>query len=90
MATRARRRPRKINPQLAAIGARIRAAREAAALSRAKLSVSVGVDASTLQRWEKGWFEPGAVSLRVIAGECRVSDEWLLTGVGRGPASVAA
>lgn len=95
MGTRTKRRARRtkerqIDPAVAAMGKRLRVARDAAGVPRSKLAATVGVDASTIQRWELGWFPPDAMQLSVIARACGVTDAWLLHGTGRGPSATAA
>jgi transcriptional regulator with XRE-family HTH domain len=62
------------------IGARIRQAREASGRSRLSVAVELGVDPNTLQRWERGWTNPPALRITVIAAALDVDPTWLLVG----------
>lgn len=65
----------------AALGRRIREAREAAGFhNKSEFSRLVGVQGPTLHRWEKGQIAPEVWNLHEIARLTRVTMEWLLTG----------
>ncbi|MGA9117362.1 MAG: XRE family transcriptional regulator [Bacteroidota bacterium] len=66
----------------AAIGDRIREARENKGMDQASLASRAGVVTRTLQRWEKGEQVPDGVCLTRIARATGVQPSWLLTGEG--------
>lgn len=69
---------------VATLGDRIAAAREAAGLSSKKLARRLGVKHATVQDWEADLSEPRANRLSMMAGLLNVSIMWLLTGDGDG------
>ncbi len=69
---------------VATLGDRIAAAREAAGLSAKKLARRLGVKHATVQEWESDLSEPRANRLSMMAGLLNVSIMWLLTGDGDG------
>ena len=64
----------------AAVGARIRVAREAAHMSVSQLALRLGVEVASLEAWEAGQREPRANRLRTLGGVLGVSLAWLLEG----------
>lgn len=66
---------------------KLRAEREACGLTREQLSVLIGKSYNTITAWEKGFRQPSARTLTLIAREldCEVSD--LLEGPPRKVAS---
>jgi len=62
------------------IGQRIRAAREAAGLSRVKLARPLGCDPDTLANWEAGRTAPTTTDLVALATALSVTAASLLTG----------
>ena len=69
---------------VATLGDRIAAAREAANMSQKKLAKRIGVKLNTLVDWEEDLSEPRANRLSMLAGLLNVSVMWLLSGVGDG------
>lgn len=63
---------------LAALGARIRAAREAAEMTQADLGRACGVAPNTIARIERGEQEPASLLLGTIALALSVSSDHLL------------
>ena len=64
------------------LGQRIRAAREGADLSQIKLSSLLGINQTTLSKWERGANEgPGLTHGLRICEACNVSLLWLATGL---------
>lgn len=66
MGTRGRKRNRRTKP-ISEQGARLRKARETAALTRNAVAVAMSVDPSTIQRWEYGDLQPRADQLADLA-----------------------
>ena len=60
------------------IGQRIRLARERKKLTIDQLADLIGFTGRSLGDWERGEAEPGAVAIRAIARELRVSSDYLL------------
>lgn len=52
------------------LGASLRAARKAAAISQAKLASRIGRDPKTIARWEAGTWTPSVDDLQKIAVAC--------------------
>lgn len=71
-------------PDSATFGDRLAAAREAARLTQSDLSRALGVQKTTLVKWENDQAEPRANKLQMTAGLLGVSISWLLTGEGDG------
>jgi transcriptional regulator with XRE-family HTH domain len=69
----------------AALGARIRQARQARGLAQEDLGQLVGVRGLTISRAELGKTTPNARVLDALARQLGVSVDWLLTGQGRAP-----
>lgn len=64
-----------IAPELkAAWGRNIRSAREAAGLTQAQLGAAVGVDETTVFRWETGRMAPSDEHKAAIAAACTLDD----------------
>lgn len=74
---------------VATLGDRLTAAREAAGLTVAELADELGVRPETQQGWEVDQAEPGAPLLGQIAARLDVSTQWLLTGAGEAPREFA-
>lgn len=75
----------------AAVGARIRKARECAGFSKGTdFADKIGVRAHTLWRYEDGRITPRATVLLKIARACGTTIEWILTGDGAAPEPVRA
>ncbi|MFN3526105.1 MAG: multiprotein-bridging factor 1 family protein [Paracoccus sp. (in: a-proteobacteria)] len=70
---------------VATLGDRLTAAREAAGLTVAQLADELGVRPETQEGWEVDQAEPGAPLLGQIAARLEVSAQWLLTGAGDAP-----
>jgi transcriptional regulator with XRE-family HTH domain len=60
------------------LGRRIRRFRERAGLTQPALAKSAGVSEDSLQNWEQGRSEPGALSVRLIAKAMNVPTDTLL------------
>lgn len=73
-------------PDSATFGDRLAAAREAARMTQSDLSRALGVQKTTLVKWENDQAEPRANKLQMTAGLLGVSISWLLTGEGDGAA----
>ena len=69
---------------VATLGDRIVAAREAMGFSREKLSGCLGVKLDTVQAWEGDHVEPRGNKAQMLSGVLGVSILWLLTGEGDG------
>lgn len=74
-------------------GARLRAAREEAGLSRPALArrlhaVGAPAEALTIYRWERGQRSPRRQHVEALADVLGVEPDWLLTGTGEPPAWV--
>lgn len=72
------------------IGQRLKTAREMVDLTQSELAQSANVDQSTLAHWERGKTRPSPEKVALMAPVLGVSEEWLLYGRGRGPASTDA
>jgi transcriptional regulator with XRE-family HTH domain len=71
-------------PDVATLGDRLAAAREAAGMSPETLAKRLGVKLITLEKWEQDASEPRANKLSMVAGVLNVSMVWLITGEGEG------
>ena len=71
-------------PDVATLGDRLAAAREAQNMSQEVLARRLGVEVRTLQNWEDDQAEPRANKLSTLAGLLNVSMIWLITGEGEG------
>ena len=71
-------------PDVATLGDRIAASREAAGLTPKKLARRLGIKTATLMDWEADVSEPRANRLSMMAGLLNVSIMWLLNGEGEG------
>ncbi len=74
-------------PDMATLGDRIAAAREAASMTQAQLARRLGVKKVTLVGWEQDLSEPRANRTSMMAGILNVSIMWLMTGEGEGTSS---
>jgi transcriptional regulator with XRE-family HTH domain len=72
------------SPDAATFGDRVAAAREAAGMSQTALARRLGVQLSTLRKWENDLSEPRANRLSILAGLLNVSMMWLINGEGEG------
>lgn len=70
--------------EVATLGDRLAAAREAMELSRGELAARLGVQETTIAAWEDDRSEPRANRLQMVSGMVKVSVGWLLTGRGQG------
>ncbi len=70
--------------QVATLGDRITAAREAQGLSQPGFARKLGVKLKTVQNWEDDRTEPRANKAQMMSGVLGVSVSWLLIGVGDG------
>ena len=61
---------------------RLKQVREAQGLSQVSFAERLGIDKSTVWRWEKGTSTPSPLELAYIAKEFGLRLEWLLTGEG--------
>ncbi|WP_153216875.1 helix-turn-helix domain-containing protein [Tritonibacter litoralis] len=71
-------------PDMATLGDRIAAARDAAQMTQAQLARRLGVKKTTLASWEQDLSEPRANRMSMMAGVLNVSIMWLMTGEGEG------
>ncbi len=71
-------------PDVATLGDRLAAAREAQGMSQETLAKNLGVKLNTLEKWEDDMSEPRANKLSMMAGILNVSMVWLITGEGEG------
>ncbi|EBA07709.1 helix-turn-helix domain-containing protein [Sagittula stellata] len=71
-------------PDVATLGDRLAAAREAQGMSQETLAKNLGIKLTTLERWEDDLSEPRANKLSMVAGILNVSMVWLITGEGEG------
>ena len=62
------------------IGERIRERRLALSLSQARLAAELGIDQSTVAKWETGPNSPRPKTLRDLAERLHVSVSWLISG----------
>ena len=69
---------------VATLGDRITAAREAQGLSQAEFARKLGVKLKTVQNWEDDRTEPRANKAQMVSGVLGVSVSWLLIGEGDG------
>ncbi|MBT8152966.1 helix-turn-helix domain-containing protein [Epibacterium ulvae] len=74
-------------PDMATLGDRIAAARDAANMTQAQLARRLGVKKATLVGWEQDLSEPRANRTSMMAGILNVSIMWLMTGEGEGTSS---
>lgn len=75
--------------EILALGARIRAAREAKDKSQEWLAGILGIDKARVSGWERGLHDPGASFVRQIANATGCDPAWLLRGdTGAVPAAV--
>ena len=72
------------SPDAATFGDRVVAGREAAGMSQTALARRLGVQLSTLRKWENDLSEPRANRLSILAGLLNVSMMWLINGEGEG------
>ena len=72
-----------------AVGARLRAAREARGLTQSGLAALANTAQSLISRYETAHNSPGVAVLTAMADALDVSAGWLLTGEGEGPAEAA-
>ena len=72
---------KEFNPQLVAIGERIRIRREELGLTQQDLADAVGTTRNTISRYETGQSEMGLLVFSAISKALRVSTAFLLTGV---------
>jgi transcriptional regulator with XRE-family HTH domain len=72
------------------IGVRIKAARQAKALSQDDLAVQLGVRGKTIRRWEHGKNDPQPKHLRALSATLDCSLPWLLEGEPTGDTEPAA
>lgn len=73
-------------PEVATLGDRLAAAREAQGMTQEALAKRIGVKLVSLQKWEQDLMEPRANKLSMLAGLLNVSMVWLITGEGEGVA----
>ena len=71
-------------PDVATLGDRLAAAREAQGMTQEALAKRLGVKLKTVQSWEDDQAEPRANRLQMLAGILNVSMMWLITGEGEG------
>lgn len=71
-------------PDVATLGDRLAAAREAQGMTAEQLAKRLGVKPKTLLTWEDDTAEPRANRLNMLAGMLNVSMMWLITGEGEG------
>ncbi|MBP0483588.1 helix-turn-helix domain-containing protein [Sagittula salina] len=71
-------------PDVATLGDRLAAAREAQGLSQEDLAKKLGLKPKSVQHWEEDHSEPRANRLQMLAGVLNVSMMWLITGEGEG------
>lgn len=69
---------------VATLGDRIAAAREAAGLTQEDLAQRLGVRLTTVEAWEDDMAEPRGNRLQMLAGLLNVSLTWLITAEGEG------
>ncbi len=70
---------------VATLGDRIEAAREARDISRGDLADRLGVKKSTIKKWENDQSEPRSNRLYMLAGVLNCNVMWLLNGEGDSP-----
>lgn len=70
--------------EVATLGDRIAAAREAAGMTEKQFAKRLGIKTATLLDWEEDRSEPRANRLATMAGMLGVSVMWLLSGQGDG------
>jgi len=75
------------NEEDTTLGGRISMAREASGLSVVDVVKRLGVKAATYEAWEADRSEPRANKLVALAGILNISPPYLLSGLGRRPAS---
>lgn len=68
------------------IGRRLTEAREAAGMTRHELAAHLGLEESTIERWETGERSPRGNRVSKLAGILGVSLSWILVGRGVEPA----
>jgi transcriptional regulator with XRE-family HTH domain len=73
-------------PDVATLGDRLAAAREAQGMTQEVLAKRMGIKLKSLQNWEDDLSEPRANKLSMLAGVLNVSMVWLITGEGEGVA----
>ncbi|MCY1128418.1 helix-turn-helix domain-containing protein [Frigidibacter sp. RF13] len=73
--------------EIATLGDRLAAAREAQGMGEADVAQRLGVRAKTVRQWEADASEPRANRLQMLAGLLGVSLRWLMTGEGEGVAA---
>lgn len=64
------------------INERIREVRKHLSLTLTEFGSRIGVDGSSVSLWEAGRRNPSLASIKAIAREFMVSEEWLVTGKG--------
>jgi transcriptional regulator with XRE-family HTH domain len=69
-------------PEVSTFGDRLSGAREQANLTQEQLAKRLGVNLSTLCKWEEDLSEPRGNRLSMLSGMLNVSFGWLLTGDG--------
>lgn len=73
--------------EIATLGDRLAAAREAQGMSEADLAQGIGVRVKTVRQWEADASGPRSNRLQMLAGMLGVSLRWLMTGEGVGVAA---
>ena len=73
----------------AALGARLKLARETRKMSIGELAELIGVKRQTVSFWENGKTEPGAAKLYAASKHLGASVEWFITGEGGGTGRAA-
>ncbi|MEQ5872296.1 helix-turn-helix domain-containing protein [Sagittula sp. NFXS13] len=71
-------------PDVATLGDRLAAAREAQSMTQESLAKRLGLKTKTIQAWEDDHAEPRANRLQMLAGILNVSMMWLINGEGDG------
>ena len=62
------------------MGSRLARARKLAGMTQRELSEAVGVDRTSVARYERGRNAPGAAHIRLLCVALGVSADWLLGG----------
>ena len=78
-----------LGENFATFGDRLTFARTTLDMSEAELAKRLGVNTSTITKWENNQSEPRANRLYMMSGLLNISVMWLITGEGDAPTELA-
>lgn len=77
--------PQDFGDDISTFGDRLTYARDALGMDEAQLAKRLGVNTSTIIKWENNQSEPRANRLYMMCGLLNISVMWLITGEGEAP-----